>query len=66
MTDSELVYGRFTMCTMFFLFEGIMNPLVYICKKILQHVREYCQEAAIHGPQHIVNQRLAIFERLVL
>ena len=43
-----------------------MNPVVYICEKIVQHVKEYCQQAAMHGPQHIVNQRLAIFERLVL
>ena len=47
-------------------FEAIMNRVVNVCKKILQHVKEYCQEAAIHGPQHIVSPRLAIFERLVL
>ena len=33
---------------------------------LLRHIKEYCEEAAIHGPQHIVSQRLAIFERLVL
>ena len=33
---------------------------------LLQHVKEYCEEAAIHGPQHIVSPRLAILERLVL
>ena len=43
-----------------------MNGVVYVCKKILQHIKEYCQEAGIHGPQHIVNQRLAVFERLGL
>ena len=47
-------------------FEAIMNRVVNVCKTILQHVKEYCQEAAIHGPQHIVSPRLAIFERLVL
>ena len=51
---------------MFSFFQAIMNRVVYFCKKILQHIKEYCQEAAIHGPQHIVNQRLAFFERLVL
>ena len=27
---------------------------------------EYCEQAAIHGPQHIVAERLTIFERLVV
>ena len=39
--------------------------VVNVCKKILQHVKEYCQEAGIHGVQHIASPRLAIFERLV-
>ena len=47
-------------------FEAIMNRVVNVCKLILQHIKEYCQEAAIHGPQHIVSPRLEIFERLVL
>ena len=34
-------------------------------KKILEHVKDYCEEAAIHGLRHIVSQRLAIFERSV-
>ena len=46
-------------------FEVIMN-VVNVCKKILQHIKEYCQEAGIHGPQHIVSPRLTVFERLVL
>ena len=33
---------------------------------LLRHVKEYGEEAAIHGPQHIVSIRLAILERLVL
>ena len=33
---------------------------------LLRHVKEYCEGAAIHGPQHIVSPRLAILERLVL
>ena len=32
---------------------------------ILQHIKEYCEQAAIHGPQHIVSQRLSRLERLV-
>ena len=39
--------------------------MVNVCRVILQHIKEYCEEAAIHGPQHIVAHRLAIFERLV-
>ena len=38
--------------------------MINLCKKIAEHIKEYCEEAAIHGPQHIVSQRLAIFERL--
>ena len=44
----------------------IIIRMVNVFKIILQHIKEYCEEAAIHGPQHIVSQRLAIFERLVL
>ena len=40
--------------------------LVNLCKLILQHIKEYCEEAAIHGPQHIVAHQLAVLERLVL
>ena len=43
----------------------ICNGMFYFCRKILQHVKEYCDQAAIHGPQHFVSERLAIFERLV-
>ena len=39
--------------------------MVNIFQTLLRHLKEYCQEAAIHGPQHIVSPRLAIFERLV-
>ena len=39
--------------------------MVNIFRNLLQHIREYCEEAAIHGPQHIVSQRLALYERLV-
>ena len=39
--------------------------MVNVCRVILQHIKEYCEEAAIHGPQHIVAHRLAVFERLV-
>ena len=59
-----LLQRQFFKCSPFF--QAIMNRVVYFCKIILQHIKEYCQEAAIHGPQHIVNQRLAFFERLVL
>ena len=38
--------------------------MINLCKKIAEHIKEYCEAAAIHGPQHIVSQRLAIFERL--
>ena len=38
--------------------------MVNIFKLLLQHFKEFCQAAAIHGPQHIVGQRLAMFERL--
>ena len=44
----------------------IIIRMVNFLKIILQHIKEYCEQAAIHGPQHIVSQRLAIFERLVL
>ena len=40
--------------------------MVDILRTSLRHVKEYCEEAAIHGPQHIVSPRLAIFERLAL
>ena len=40
--------------------------MVNIIWILLRHVKEYCEEAAIHGPQHIVSPRLAILERLVL
>ena len=39
--------------------------MVNFCKLILQHVKEYCEQAAIHGPQHIVSERLLRLERLV-
>ena len=39
--------------------------MVNVCRLILRHIKEYCEEAAIHGPQHIVAHRLAVFERLV-
>ena len=39
--------------------------MVDILRTSLRHVKEYCEEAAIHGPQHIVAHRLAIFERFV-
>ena len=35
-------------------------------KILLRHLKEYCEAAAIHGPQHIVSPRLAVIERLVL
>ena len=41
------------------------NRMVNFCKLILQHVKEYCEQAAIHGPQHIVSERLSQLERLV-
>ena len=40
--------------------------MVRFFKKILKHVAEYCEQAAIHGPQHIVAERLTILERLVV
>ena len=42
------------------------NTMVNFCKLILQHVKEYCEQAAIHGPQHIVSERLSRLERLVI
>ena len=39
--------------------------MVNIFKHILTHVKEYCEQAAIHGPQHIVSERLSRLERLV-
>ena len=39
--------------------------MVNILKHILTHVKEYCEQAAIHGPQHIVSERLSRLERLV-
>ena len=44
----------------------MFNKMVRFFKKILKHVAEYCEQAAIHGPQHIVAERLTIFERLVV
>ena len=41
------------------------SRMVRFFKIILQHVAEYCAQAAIHGPQHIVSERLSRFERLV-
>ena len=41
------------------------NRMVKFLKFILQHVKEYCEQAAIHGPQHIVSERLTKLERLV-
>ena len=41
------------------------NRMVNFCKLILQHVKEYCEQAAIHGPKHIVSERLSRLERLV-
>ena len=38
--------------------------MVNFCKLILLHVKEYCEQAAIHGPQHIVSERLSRLERL--
>ena len=43
----------------------IINRMVNIFKHILTHVKEYCEQAAIHGPQHIVSERLSRLERLV-
>ena len=43
----------------------IFNRMIRFGKTIMQHVKEYCEQAAIHGPQHIVAERLAIYERLV-
>ena len=42
------------------------SRMVAFYKKILQHVAEYCDQAAIHGPQHIVSERLTRYERLVI
>ena len=44
----------------------IFNKMVRFFKKILKHVAEYCEQAAIHGPQHIVSERLTILERFVV
>ena len=41
------------------------NRMVNFLELILQHVKEYCEQAAIHGPQHIVSERLTKLERLV-
>ena len=32
---------------------------------VIQHLKEYCEQAAIAGPKHIVSQRLSRLERLV-
>ena len=45
---------------------SIHTRMVQFYKKILQHVAEYCEQAAIHGPQHIVSERLTRYERLVI
>ena len=45
---------------------SIHSRMVRFYKKILQHVAEYCDQAAIHGPQHIVSERLTRYERLVI
>ena len=39
--------------------------MVNILKLLLQHIKEYCEAAAIHGPQHIVSRNLTRLERLV-
>ena len=54
--------------TEYYQYVGLYSLLkmVNIFRILLQHVKEYCEEAAIHGPQHIVSPRLAIFERLAL
>ena len=39
--------------------------MVNIFMHILQHIKEYCEQTAIHGPQHIVSERLTRLERLV-
>ena len=39
------------------------SRMVNFLKLILQHVKEYCEQAAIHGPQHIVSERLSKLER---
>ena len=41
------------------------NRMVNFLRLIQQHVKEYCEQAAIHGPQHIVSERLTKLERLV-
>ena len=45
---------------------AILKRMVNFLKIFFRHIKEYCEEAAIHGPQHIVSRRLTIFERLVL
>ena len=45
---------------------SIYNRMARFYKKILQHVAEYCDQTAIHGPQHIVSERLTQYERLVI
>ena len=44
---------------------SIYSRMVRFYKKVLEHVAEYCEQAAIHGPQHIVSERLTRYERLV-
>ena len=39
--------------------------MVNIFKLIIQHIKEYCEQAGIHGPQHIVSVQLTKLERLV-
>ena len=39
------------------------SKMVNFLKSILQHAKEYCEQAAIHGPQHIVSERLSKLER---
>ena len=43
----------------------IFYRMVNIFKLILQHIKEYCQQAGIHGPKHIVSEKLTRLERLV-
>ena len=52
--------------TEYYQYVRIYSLLKMVIRILLQHVKEYCEEAAIHGPQHIVSPRLAIFERLAL
>ena len=46
--------------------KSLDNRMVNIFKLIIQHIKEYCEQAGIHGPQHIVSERFTKLERLVL